>query len=124
MKDLKILVSSEAESKESQELFFRLGYGWKSGWAKYLNCSINAFYILARKNGEMSYCDVSEVEFNSKNSGYSFFKTITIQELRDMVNPMKEYLEKQADSSYKLVMRGVVKKDDDIEVVDVDGKEI
>lgn len=29
---------------------------------------------------------------------------------------MKEYLEKQADDSYKLVMRGVVKKDDDIEV--------
>lgn len=29
---------------------------------------------------------------------------------------MKEYLEKQADGSYKLVMRGVVKKDDDIEV--------
>ena len=29
---------------------------------------------------------------------------------------MKEYLEKQADGSYKLMMRGVVKKDDDIEV--------
>ena len=29
---------------------------------------------------------------------------------------MKEYLEKQADGSYKLVMRGVVGKDDDIEV--------
>ena len=29
---------------------------------------------------------------------------------------MKEYLEKQADGSYKLVMRGVVKKDGDIEV--------
>ena len=33
-----------------------------------------------------------------------------------MVNPMKEYLEKQADGSYKLMMRGVVKLDDDIEV--------
>ena len=29
---------------------------------------------------------------------------------------MKEYLEKQADDSYKLVMRGTVGKDDDIEV--------
>ena len=29
---------------------------------------------------------------------------------------MKEYLEKQADGSYKLVMRGIVGKDDDIEV--------
>ena len=31
---------------------------------------------------------------------------------------MKEYLEKQADGSYKLVMRGIVGKDDDIEVPD------
>ena len=29
---------------------------------------------------------------------------------------MKEYLEKQADGSYKIVMRGIVGKDDDIEV--------
>ena len=29
---------------------------------------------------------------------------------------MKEYLEKQADGSYKLVMRGIVGKDDDIEI--------
>ena len=29
---------------------------------------------------------------------------------------MKEYLEKQADGSYKLVMQGIVGKDDDIEV--------
>ena len=29
---------------------------------------------------------------------------------------MKEYLEKQADGSYKLVMRGIAGKDDDIEV--------
>ena len=29
---------------------------------------------------------------------------------------MKEYLEKQADDSYKLVMRGTVGKDSDIEV--------
>lgn len=29
---------------------------------------------------------------------------------------MKEYLEKQADGSYKLVMRGIVRKDDDIKV--------
>ena len=31
---------------------------------------------------------------------------------------MKEYLEKQADDSYKLVMRGIVGKDGDIEVPD------
>lgn len=29
---------------------------------------------------------------------------------------MKEYLEKQADGSYKLVMRGIVWKDGDIEI--------
>ena len=31
---------------------------------------------------------------------------------------MKEYLEKQADGSYELVMRGIVGRDDDIEVPD------
>lgn len=31
---------------------------------------------------------------------------------------MKEYLEKQADGSYKLVMRGIAGRDDDIEVPD------
>lgn len=31
---------------------------------------------------------------------------------------MKEYLEKQADGSYKLVMRGIVGRDDDIEIPD------
>ena len=116
MENLKIRVANEAESKEAQELFFKLGYEWQGRDKEYLKCELNGFYILARINKEMSYCDVSEVDFNSKNNSYSFFKTITLQELRDMVNPMKEYLEKQENGSYKLVMRGIVGKDDDIEV--------
>ena len=110
MKDLKIRVTSEAESKEAQELFFELGYMWQSGDRKYLFCGFGVFYILARNNKEITYCNTAEVESNSKNNGYSFFKTITIQELRDMVNPVKEYLKKQADGSYTL------SNDGDIEV--------
>lgn len=66
-------------------------------------------YIANNIDGEFS-------DYTMTDSGIDNFKLITIQELRDMVNSMKEYLEKQADGSYKLVMRGIVGKDDDIEV--------
>ena len=37
---------------------------------------------------------------------------------------MKGYLEKQADGSYKLVMRGIIGKDDDIEVPEGENVEV
>lgn len=85
MGNYKVRVNSEAESREAQELFFKLGCMWQNGKREYLNYDIGIFYILSRGNGEMSYCDVAEVDFNSKNNNYSFFKTITLPELRDLV---------------------------------------
>ena len=114
MKDLKIRVANEAESKEAQELFFELGAKWRSQ----INREEAAYVInteypsIILHGGDMSLNWNTIEQFNS----LSYYKEITIQELRDMVNPMKEYLEKQADGSYKLVMRGIVGKDDDIEV--------
>ena len=107
MKDLKIRVANEAESKEAQELFFELGYVWTD-----TKCQTKMKYTVpviysSFEDGDLC-CDKYDINNNHKE--------ITIQELRDMVNPMKEYLEKQADGSYKLVMRGIVGKDDDIEV--------
>ena len=87
MKDLKIRVSNEAESKEAQELFFELG-----------GTQVNSSRIgMVAANDGVIYPDVigNWDEYDGKE--------ITLQELRDMVNPMKEYLEKQADGSYKLV---------------------
>ena len=67
----KIHVANEAESKEAQELFFDLGYMVVN------NMDCEKGYIVASKNAESPinfdyWCDV-------KN-------TITLQELRDMVN--------------------------------------
>lgn len=106
MKDLKIRVANEAESKEAQELFDALGYSKDAFENKSTPCWI-------------AICD--GFTYSDYNIGKSVWytacpKEITLQELRDMVNPMKEYLEKQADGSYKLVMRGIVGKDGDIEV--------
>ena len=114
MKDLKIRVADEAESKEAQELFFELGAKWRSQ----INREEAAYVInteypsIILHGGDMSLNWNTIEQFNS----LSYYKEITLQELRDMVNPMKEYLEKQADGSYKLVMRGIVGKDGDIEV--------
>ena len=71
MKNLKIRVATEAESKEAQELFFKLGYMVVN------NMDCEKGYIVASKNAESPinfdyWCDV-------KN-------TITLQQLRDMVN--------------------------------------
>ena len=107
MENLKIKVNSEAESKEAQELFFELGYVWTD-----TKCQTKMKYTVpviysSFEDGDLC-CDKYDINHNHKE--------ITPQELRDMVNPMKEYLEKQADGSYKLVMRGIVGKDGDIEV--------
>lgn len=165
MENLKIRVTTEAESKEAQELFFELGYSNNAKFTKQDFIRFNG-WICALNDGSCDYCPVSETD-----------KEITHQELRDMVvlkrnsvgdathkclwdvNPeyyidskgsvyfykkeldtsfwvktvnskdwcdknlepikeeaMKEYLEKQADGSYKLVMRGIVGRDDDVEV--------
>ena len=114
MENLKIRVANEAESKEAQELFFELGYGWhgKGKLVSYLDETLSdgfGWLVLWKP----TYLTNTAIQLGS---GFEDCKEITIQELRDMVNPMKEYLEKQEDGSYKLVMRGIVGKDGDIEV--------
>lgn len=108
MENLKIRVANEAESKEVEELLDALGYSKDDFDNESTPCWI-------------AICD--GLAYSDYNIGKNIWHTacpkeITIQELRDMVNPMKEYLEKQADGSYKLVMRGIVGKDGDIEVPD------
>jgi len=96
MKDLKIRVADEAESKEAQELFFELGYYWAyKNLGKKLLLSKKDVYLFAESDGTLGTgMHQDEVFFNNWRG-----KEITLQELRDMVNPMKEYLEKPDESN-------------------------
>lgn len=112
MKDLKIRVANEAESKEAQELFFELGAKWRSQ----INREEAAYVInteypsIILHGGDMSLNWNTIEQFNS----LSYYKEITLQELRDMVNPMKEYLTKNSSGNYQLVNHRF--NEDDIEV--------
>ena len=83
MKNLKIKVGSEAESKEAQELFFELGYKWFSGGknTQHLeqSCSSGFGYLVAWSTG----CFTNVIQCGC---GAEDAKEITLQELRDMVN--------------------------------------
>ena len=104
MKKFKVKVTNRSEVLEIEKTLSTIGM---------VSSDYSGFsypkYIANNIDGEFS-------DYTMTDSGIDNFKSITIQELRDMVNPMKEYLEKQADGSYKLVMRGIVGRDDDIEV--------
>ena len=84
MKNLKIKVGSEAESKEAQELFFELGAKWRSQ----INREEAAYVInteypsIILHGGDMSLNWNTIEQFNS----LSHYKEITLQEIRDMVN--------------------------------------
>ena len=112
MKDLKIRVATEAENKEAQELFFELGAKWRSQ----INREEAAYVInteypsIILHGGDMSLNWNTIEQFNS----LSYYKEITLQELRDMVNPMKEYLE--PSNNYSLIKAHRKEGNDWIEV--------
>ncbi len=152
MENLKIKVNNDQESREAQELFFALGYGYEGSKIKTIQDFeyVGVYYFFAYSDGDLT-TSYDEVLFNFKDS----HKEITINQLRDMVvlkrnsvedathvgksgseyylgdkayfwngmkwkqmdfynlahikpieREMREYLEKQEDGSYKLVMRG------------------
>lgn len=85
MENLKIQVNNEAESREVQELFFELG-------AKWGHCGRD----LAHLDAKYFHTDCMEIICTDD---YEIFvewdgKETTLAELRDMVKPMKEYLNK------------------------------
>ena len=112
MEDLKIRVANMAESKEAQELFFELGAKWRSQ----INREEAAYVInieypsIILHGGDMSLNWNTIEQFNS----LSYYKEITLQELRDMVNPMKEYLE--PSNNYSLIKTHRKEGNDWIEV--------
>lgn len=92
MENLKIRVNSADESKEAQELFFKLGGSW-AGYKKIQDWpEIKQLYL-----GENYITFSNDINFFVKDH-----KEITLPELREMVNPMKEYLD--ANRNYEIVL--------------------
>lgn len=104
MKNLKIKVNSEAESKEIQNILESTGFRKWVGWSEL--GSIGGFIWT---ESDMTYCD-NRIEYFDESPR----KEITLPELRAMVDPLKEYLEKQPDGTYSLVLRGDLCKESDI----------
>ena len=100
MSNYKIRVSSEAESKEAQELFFELGFQWrglKSPFDLFYPTSMDNYYILLTKGSkEMQIA-------GAFRDGLRAWKEITLQQLREMVKPMKEYLRKNSNDTYSYI---------------------
>lgn len=81
MQNLKIKVNSKAESKEAQELFFKLGFQWrglKSPFDLFYPTSMDNYYIVLTKGSkEMQIA-------GAFRDGLGAWKEITLPELRDM----------------------------------------
>ena len=80
MKNLKVKVNSESESKEAQELFFELGASWCFGCHINDNLPHDRSFILHNFGSQLFWAHTYE----SKN--YDDAKEITISELRAMVS--------------------------------------
>lgn len=79
MENYKVFVNNEAESKEVQELFFELGFGWCCGDVKKTR-NTSASYIYCYKiSKDMTFGNSDESFYNHGN------KEITLQQLRDLV---------------------------------------
>lgn len=94
MENLKIRINNENESQEAQELFFKIGYSWFlgkcKGILKFENSS--SLFMFAYSEGDLTHSG-SLALFNYKTD----FKEITLQQLREMVEPkMKEFLNSKA----------------------------
>lgn len=93
MGNFKVRVNSSDESKEVQDLLVKMGYHARKNWTQRnpIHESIQAW-----SDGEFTF----SLNHNKVPVG---FKEITLPELREMVSPMKEYLDKQEDGTYKLI---------------------
>lgn len=93
----KIHVRTEEESKEAQELFFELGYSWRSGNAmpKY-----NSYSCVFTVGKIITVTDFAE-EGKKINA-----KQITIQDLRDMVAKKKPQKEMTWENALRAVADG------------------
>lgn len=95
MENLKINIGSEAESKEAQELYFKLGYKWgdRRKVVQHTFESIGC-YLVAWSNGRFK--GVIQVGCGSEDA-----EEITIEQLRDMVVLKRNDVGDTTHSHYK-----------------------
>lgn len=111
MGNFKIKVNSEAESKEAQELFFQLGYGFEGNTLKETQEFeyTGVFYLFAYGDDQDLTHSSDRELFNSK-----IHKEVTLPELRLMVKPsLKDQYLEQA-KKINDACASVFKKQDDL----------
>lgn len=91
MGNFKVKVNSEAESKEVQDLLESIGFRKWDAWSEL--GSIGGFIWT---DSDMTYCD-NKIEYFDESPR----EEITLPELRAMVKPMKEYLNKETYAHVK-----------------------
>lgn len=104
MEKFKVKVTNKSEVLEIEKILSTIGM-FSSDYSGFSYPK----YIANNIDGEFS-------DYTMSDSGIDSFKLITLQELRDMVNPMKEYLSKNSSGNYQLVNHRF--SEDDIEVPD------
>jgi hypothetical protein len=92
MKNLKIKLNSEAEAEEVKRLAVKAGYKLDALFGR--KWSAEFCYLVLCEN--MSAGFANEIMADGD-------KPLSIRELREMVNPVREYLDKQEDGTYKLI---------------------
>ena len=103
-KDYKILVKDEEESKEVQEMLFKLGYKWASGDTVVLSDIPKRTYIYTSKNGEITYDSFKET------FEWDWSKELTLTMLKNMVEGVGEQGVKYDSDKleYSLLPKGVL----------------
>lgn len=94
MGKFKVRVNSEAESREIQNILESIGFRERDTWNE--SGSIGGFIWT---DSDMTFCD-NKIRYFDESPR----KEITLPELRAMVNPMKEFLNKKPDGSYELIV--------------------
>ena len=92
MENYKIKVNNEAESKEIQELFFELGFGWCCGDIKKTRYTSASYIYCYKISKGMTFGNRDDSFYNHEN------KEITLQQLRDLVVLKRSSID---DASFK-----------------------
>lgn len=103
MQNLKIRVNNEAEAEEVKRLAVKAGYKLDALFSR--KWSAEFCYLVLCENMAAGFGNEIMADGD---------KPLSIGELREMANPMKEYLEKHTDGTYSLVLRGDLCKESDI----------
>lgn len=92
MENYKIKVNNEAESKDAQEMFFELGFGWWRGDIKKTRNTYASYIYCYKISKGMTFGYSDESFYNHKN------KEITLPHLRDLVVLKRNSID---DASFK-----------------------